>query len=634
MKSENNEQKYLTLLEEIINQDNDSEDIIKFLEEAYVEDKEWVQNKVEYIYTNGNVDDFLKNIKNDILNDFKNSNFSNIDYLYANILKKIQSNIDKRNIEYLIEKEIKNIIDDKSVIIDYEVEQLVDIEKSIKKDDFYTTFYKKLKYKYFNYNSLVEKWNKEKDEIIEELEKINLIFKNIEQSQEIMKIQSQIKLIQEQIKKNEIELEKFKVFYNSSISRIKYARNKNEINSEKIIREISLLEKISFNAEVEKISELKNYFETNYKNVILYVWTELNYQVNDEQLNIFEEITIKTELNNIFNSYLKEKYKNLDEERNNECLNELDIFQNIKQKYLNDASDSYYKTIENLKVIKKIDLVKIQENINRLSNEYEDIKDSEIEASLEKIIEHIHINADANSDELEFDKEANKIVENVEIENFKKILSYNIISINENNTSKLENIYQLYLNLYEKIKQENRIRNIEEDNNHERLYRIDNGFFSWIINRSDKPYRNEEMYYEIQREFEREFETGFEHEQYTERQFRMKINRARDRIIMRSNEKYANRDEIDRIIKSIYQRILSNPITNVISHKKEDYLELKKDIIIEKLKLILDVYIYIKLREYLLNRDNEKIIELAKKLKKEEYGWKEYGLSAYLSSRK
>lgn len=632
MKNENNEQKYLTLLEEIINQDNDIRNIIRFLEEAYVEDKEWVQNKVEYIYTNGNVDDFIKNIRNDIVNDFINNDLNVIDNLYTSVLKKIQSNIEKKNIENLIKKEIKDITNGDSQIIDDEVKQLVDIEKAIKMDDFYVDFYSKLKYKYFNYNLLIENWNIEKDKIIHEQQQINEILINIEENKEIIQIRNQIKLIDEEIRKTEIQLEKLKITNGPLVSQIRYTRSKNEINSEKIIKEFSLLEENSFNIEIEKITGLYNYLDNNYKNTTVYIWTELNYFTNDQQINMFKDIIIKTELSNIFKNYLIEKHKMLNEELNNECSNQLGIFTDVKEKYFNDESDSYYKIFKELEFSKNVDLVKADENINRLSNEYKNFQSIHIDVALEKVIDNITINS--NCDESEFHNEANIIIKNIEIENFNKILTYNIISIKENNNNKLENLHQLYINLYEKIKQENRLRNIEQNNNHEKIYRIENGFFNWVLNDINRRYKYDEMYYEIQKMFEREFGNGFGYQQYTERELRIKLDKTRDKIVMRFSDKIGDRDEIDRIIKLIYQRMLSNSVNSIISNEKEDYLELKKDIIIEKLKLILNIYIYIKLREYLLNRDNEKIIELARKLKKEEYGWKEYGLSAYLNSRK
>lgn len=277
--------------------------------------------------------------------------------------------------------------------------------------------------------------------------------------------------------------------------------------------------------------------------------------------------------------------------------------------------------------------LKIQDNINRLNKEYNDINDIEIKDSFQKIMENININDSIKIDELEFEKEIDILVKNIEIENFKNILVDNIRNIQKNSSNELENTYELYLNFYDKIKQEDKSRAVMARNNEKQLYRVEKNNFRWILNEKNKVFSNQKIYHEIQVEFEKEFVGEFGYEDYSEKELTQRFNSVRRRIIS-NNENLNYRDEIEEILRRVYKEIKSNPILEILSKERGKYIRLKEDIIIEKLNLILEIYVYIKLREYLLNEDNEKIIKLSKDLKDKEQELREYGLSAYLKARK
>lgn len=328
MKNENNEQRYFNILEDIISEQDKSSSIIKFLEKAYVEDKNWVENKVKYIYTNGNVDEAIKKIRNVILSDFNYYDSNRIDNLYKNSLEKVQSKTDRQHIENLIQEKINSIKQEDNSIIDYKIEQLVDIERMIKEANFYGNFYKIIKYKYFDYKSIIEKQEQEKSELIKQIEQIRKIKEDVEKKPEIIKMQSEIKLVNEQVKKNNDYLGRMEIYFQLLDSNIHYTKDVSEVNEKNIIKHIHLTKAHILN---EEIGILKSYIEKNYIETNIYIYSESHNDIQDDQLKTFEKMIISIELRDIFNEYLKETNNKLHEKIEDRCLEEIQNCEEVKK---------------------------------------------------------------------------------------------------------------------------------------------------------------------------------------------------------------------------------------------------------------------------------------------------------------
>ncbi|MCR3761298.1 hypothetical protein KYB31_20180 [Clostridium felsineum] len=611
------------------NNENIFDRLVGFFDEIYFQDEKWVKNKVDYVYSSG-VDSLNDKIYKEIEKDFVSDieEFQKI----ASIIEENKPENDNLNIGIKVEKFIKRIKDELNNItffnnIDINLEQLVNekldrmIKKIIEEKQFYQEFYEYLKSKYLNYKYFNEVGRQEKSRIEDELEIMNEIKDKIQTQKEV----SYLIKRRNELHNQRLKLAKFLQNINKEQGKVD-----NEFH-EYLNNEFNNVDKYIDGYQLE-INKLNNFDEL--MRFLARILNETEISLADEENRIYKSLRDgKSEIYEglslkkikIIKKYIEDKSIDSVEdfvkyiEKNKECLEDLNI---RIEKLKNDSKREIEENDEYEYLLNYFKLKDIQYNNNLFDFHKEIIEDND---------GYVNLNLNLDLLEKNFEGYFEGFIKFIELIDFSNSVIFNLNSIS-NKEEKEKSIYDLYKNIYANIKNEyDKVINLKRKVN-TKEYKVYLEDLEWDLRRrldENKFNISQRVINNVQRAFRMEFSN---YEIYNQLQIRNRFRRVRDKI--RHNVITSDFDrDIFYMLDELMAEILRNPLPKNISKKEIRFFNLKKRIIIYKLELIIKDYINVRIKEYSLN-NNSKISKLLKGLENIKEAPEEYGLSAYLKSRK